>query len=297
MQKKKKYVVITIVVLFVILIGTAGFSYAKYASSNIWNYYLKSKGFYFTSDYLDSNNKQNINNTWDGNKVLFNIKNNLNDKVVADYDITYKVTCTVNSSNVDVNCNLNGTDKNTFTGTLSSYEACVNNKDDSKDVSSYDKETCETEGYNWQKMKAVKDIYFELTNSSNQDITDADITIKAESTGPYKKTITGNFILHKDQNIIGKLNMKLNKNTNYTNLVVTNSYNEDKCVKITWDPSKLLIDEEENIVNKATDTNGYINEIVFKLNAKNSINYKFYQIDPTKTYDVKEFTLTEESNC
>ena len=76
MQKKKKYVVITIAVLFVILIGTAGFSYAKYASSNIWNYYLKSKGFYFTSDYLDSNNKQNINNTWDGNKVLFNIKNN-----------------------------------------------------------------------------------------------------------------------------------------------------------------------------------------------------------------------------
>ena len=55
----RKYKIVLIVVLVCL-----GFSFflttlARYSSSNVWNYYLESQGFYFSSDNL-SNDQVNV---------------------------------------------------------------------------------------------------------------------------------------------------------------------------------------------------------------------------------------------
>ena len=49
-----------------------------------------------------------------------------------------------------------------------------------------------------------------------------------------------------------KLSVKYETKTHYENVIVTNSYNEDKCVKLTWNSADLLIDEsdlEQSLIN------------------------------------------------
>ena len=97
---------------------------------------------------------------------------------------------------------------------------------------------------------------------------------------------------------IWSLNLKYEQKTNYENIIITNSYNEDKCLKLTWNPDNLIIDQESNeYISHKTDSSSYINEIVFKLSKKNSLNYIFYKTDTTKTYSEEEFTLVETTEC
>ena len=56
MNRHRKYLILSIAILGSMLLLTNGLSYAKYVSNSIWNYYLKSKGFYFESneEYLNN---------------------------------------------------------------------------------------------------------------------------------------------------------------------------------------------------------------------------------------------------
>ena len=67
-----------------------GVTYARYASNSIWNYYLESKGFYFTSETLKN---KRVNNEWDGSRVYFDVRNSVNSYIATEYDIKYKITC------------------------------------------------------------------------------------------------------------------------------------------------------------------------------------------------------------
>jgi len=85
---------------------------------------------------------------------------------------------------------------------------------------------------------------------------------------------------------------------NYSRVIISNSYNENKCVKLNWDANKLRIDEiSKNISSYQYDSNNNINEIIFNINKKDSISYVFYKTDFTKTYDYQEFSLLEASDC
>ena len=66
MKINRKKLLILIIILSFILMISYGVSYAKYASNSIWNYYLESKGFYFTSQTLEN---KRINNDWDGSRI------------------------------------------------------------------------------------------------------------------------------------------------------------------------------------------------------------------------------------
>ena len=79
--------------------------------------------------------------------------------------------------------------------------------------------------------------------------------------------------------------------TNYDNLIITNSYDEDKCVKVSWNADNLRIDSNK-FISSLTDQNGYINEISLKIKGKENINYRFYKTN-NKVYDVSEFNLSE----
>ena len=73
MKNIKRNILISLIIVAIILC-IYGLTLARYVGNSVRDYYLKSKGFYFTSDYLSSNTVKNVNNLWTGENVYFNIK-------------------------------------------------------------------------------------------------------------------------------------------------------------------------------------------------------------------------------
>lgn len=281
---KKKLIIIGIILVTIVLI-TGGFTFAKYTSKSIWNYYLESQGFYLSSDKLDSSPSKNVDNLWNGESVHFSLTNTLDNGVGTNFDINYKVTCTTSTG---TDCFLNGTNSSVYEGVLSTYSVCQNNKDDGVDTTLLDKTNCEIKGYEWKNIPTVKDLYFDIADKSLNEVT---VNITVSSTYPYRKTLSGEFKLTKDKNFNGNISMDYKNYTNYDNLIITNSYDEDKCVKVSWNADNLRIDSNK-FISSLTDQNGYINEISLKIKGKENINYRFYKTN-NKVYDISEFNLSE----
>lgn len=298
MKKSTKNMILIVGVLGIVLLVTYGFSYSKYVFNTIWNYYLTSKGFYFSSDDLDSSVVKNVDNLWDGGSVYFNIKNSLNELVTSDYDIKYRATCKVTGTASSYStCHLNGTGTDTYEGTLSTYKACSNYKNDGVDVSSLGKSTCEEQGYEWRNQITDKNLYFDIVKTGTEELINVTVEVTVISTEPYKKQLKGEYILIKNKSEIGELSMDLRNDTNLQ-LVIANSYQENKCAKLSWDSNKLKIDIDINEVNSySTDSNGYINEISFGIDKKSSLNYIFYKTDFSEDIGINAFTLVETNEC
>lgn len=291
MEKVTKTLLISVLSLFVILLLTKGVTYAKYASNSVWNYYLESKDFYFSSDYLDFESVNNVNNNWDLNNVYFNIKNSYNDILATEYDINYKVTCTTNNENVS--CNLNDTNKDVFNGVLSSSFKCVN-EIDTVNVSNLDKTECELNGYEWKSIVSTKEMYFNLI--SDVEYESVVVTIKVESTSPFKKALLGTFELTRDKSINGVVSLSYNNFSNYDRLVVSNSYNVEKCARISFDSTKLRIETPlSNVISYEKDANGYVSSIILNVEGRKNKTFKFYKLDD-EVHTKEEFTIIE-SDC
>lgn len=294
MKKVTKYMLMGLIILGGVFLITQGFSYAKYVSSSVWNYYLKSKGFYFSSPDLTLEGTKNINNNWDFESTYFKIQNSVNDSLITDYDIKYKATCTIDGEEASyAECKLNGTNSNIFEGTLSSYSYCSNTKDDT-DVSLYTKEKCEVNGYEWINQVATKDLYFDIVETSDTEVTNLTVNIEVETISPYKKTLKGEYIINKGRNELGTLSIKYDSFDSYERVTISNSYKENKCAKLSWNSSDLRIDTN-NIISHNTDSNGYINEIIFNIPSKNNTSYIFYKTDKNKSYSINDFTLVESA--
>ena len=161
-------------------------------------------------------------------------------------------------------------------------------------MGTYDKSTCEINGYTWSDVVAVKDLYFNL--SSDEEIGSVIVTIKVTSTEPYKKVLTGTFELRKDKSLNGSVDMNYVEYDGYSRLVVSNSYNKKKCAKITWNSSNLLIDVSfDELKSSATDVDGYVNEIIVSLDSKSNRNFKFYRRG-TDSYTVNDFSSKSSIN-
>ena len=138
------------------------------------------------------------------------------------------------------------------------------------------------QGYRYAAVKTVQDIYFDIVGNANDVL--ANITVT--SLEPYTKTISSDFILHKDQSEEGNIKLQYNENKQ---LIITNSYNEDKRIKINWNSSKLRIIEDVSS-DFQVDTEGYINEMIITIDKKNSLSYQFYEINESS---VNDFSLIE----
>lgn len=291
MEKITKILLITVLILCGVFFVTKGVSYARYASNSVWNYYLESKEFYFDSDNLSMQNTENINNSWDLSNISFNIKNSENDILGTEYDIKYKVTCTTN--NEKVLCNINDTNKNVYTGVLSTAKKCVNEMDESN-VSSLDKTNCELNGYEWKSVVAKKDLYFNLTSDIEYD--EVTVTINVTSTSPYQKTLLGTYKLTKDKSVNGIVDINYYNYDNYDRLVVSNTHLTEKCAKISFDSSKVRIETPlNNVKSYDKDENGYINSITVQIPTKENKSFKFYKI-VSNIYTKEDFTIIE-SDC
>ena len=287
--------VITVAALAGLLILTRGITYAKYVSNSVLNYYLNSKGFYFRSNDLTAETKNNVDTSWDGDKVSFTINNSSNKSLATEYDINYEITCSIEETDTTKVCYLNGTNSSKVTQTLSADFACKDTTNN-KDVSSLDESTCTKQGYTWTAIPSTSTNYFEVVDINGKDVDTANVIITATSTSPYKKTIKGKYTLNKDKSELGTLSLKYETKTHYENVIVTNSYNEDKCIKLTWNSDNLVIDNSNSMQTIENDDK-YINGVIFKLNKKDSTNFIFYKQDKSKTYSEADFALVESTEC
>lgn len=287
MKNRRKLIILVIILSFILMLSY-GVSYARYASNSIWNYYLESKGFYFTSNTLE--NKKVVND-WDGSRVYFDVRNSVNSYIATEYDIEYEITCNI-KGDVNGKCLINGSDSNVYEATLSSYEGCVNLKDD-VDVSSYNKETCNNEGYSYRVKESVANNYFEVVSNDENELNNITVEIIVKSVKPYTRTLKNDIILSRSLDETGSLNLIYNEYQEYSRVVISNSYSEKKCVKLSFDNSKIRIDNDSNVISYGTSDDGYINNVTLEINSKSNINYLFYRVDNNKEYNIEDFSLVE----
>ena len=295
-MKSKRNKLLIMLFLMLLFVVTATLTLGKYAYNNAWNYYLSSKGFYFESDLLSINTKKNSMLRWDGSDINFQIKNSQNDKMISEYDISYKISCEVLGEEADyIKCSLNGTTEDVFQGTLTTTANCINTIDD-KDVISLSKAECEIGGYTWNEQSSSKNNYFNLElMDPTKSIDEVSIKIIAESITPYHQTLTGIFNLNLVDSHDLELVTSYQSYSDYDEISITNTTNKEKCVYVSFDTSKHLIDLENASVSKyEADENGNVNKIELKLEEKKSLIYKFYKIFDRENYSIDDFEIQEK---
>ena len=285
-MKHRKYLIIIFLFTLALMVVYFGTTYAKYVYKEAHNYYLQSKGFYFTSDYLDVNTKQTVNNYWDGSSVYFNIKNNINESIVTDYDINYKVKCTTNNANAT--CNLNGSGKNEIDGVLKLNAVCENNTSDGVDTSTFTYEECSSNGYTWNNKVVSKEMYFDIVGD---DISRVNVNLEISSISPYKKTLVGKFILNKVKTTTD-IDIKYKDYSEYGILNLRNNSNTTRCVVVSFDPNNLLVNEYNTAKSYTKNSDNYIDSLTISINSSSSANYKFYKKNNI-TYDASSFTIVD----
>lgn len=285
MKKNKKYLIIIIVLIGILIVTNYGYTFAKYISNSIWNYYLGSKEFYMSSDFLSESNNFIINNNWQGENIHFNIKNNNNDILITEYDIDYNVTCNI-IDNPNINCTLDGGSSNRTTGKLLTNGTCIN-EIDAVDVSHYNKTECELGGYKWKYVVRENDMFFDIPFDDVEDYVEVNIIL--ESTKPFKKILEGTFKLYKNELNEDRINISYNNYSSYGTLVLSNTTMSDKCIKLIWDEEKVMIQDDIETKNL-----GYI---ITNLESKKNKSYIFYDLDLSQNYTEDEFIIEDSLEC
>ena len=281
---KKAYILLGTLLIFVLTTITSG----KYIYNDIRDFYLASKSFYFNSDKLTVNRAIYQVDNWsavDPYTITINLNNSKNNLIHASSDITYEISY-VCSNNVLCSINSEG-------GTLYTEEG-----------SSY--------------FNAV------ITPNSTFEVGDeAFIEITVKSTYPYKKTLSGRFILKVGKSgLTYTIDDKIGRpylNFNITNTIdyylvkeAFDSYqvgdridrltyielpeeNKRKClsaeVTLTFDPNKVILDttntiflKKESYTTTTINNYDYINSITFRMDSESSEVVKFYKSDTNIDY-------------
>lgn len=283
--KKKQLLIILIVLIALISLIVI---FGRYVTNSINNYFLRSAEFYFESDKLSENGTTLQVDNWSGvddYTITINMNSRKNNIEAATYDIPYNISYSCSDNAI---CNLSKTEGIIYAS---------NNSD-----------------------------YFNLIITPNTQLRNGDrvvVDIEVNSTGEYKKTLKGQFIL-----VVGQENItyQITDETRnpYLELSITNtlsyytvresfgSYNQgdridsdtylalsdqdkNKCysgeVRIEFDPQEILLDMTSESYNEAKDIgtttiNGevYINSFTINIEAISSVDIRFYKVDVTKDY-------------
>ena len=283
---------LTLAIVLVLSLFVVTGSLGKYVKNNIWNFYLTSKEFYFTSDKLDSLGKTNVNSNWSGENIELELKNSEGSDVTT-YDINYEASCKVVGDST-ATCKVNNKDK--LTGTLVSNSRCVNTYDDT-DVSGFGKTECELENYDWVTEETVHPLSVSLTLDPEQEYDILNVKVTIKSTGPYSKTLDGTFELHKTNIKNDQILTEYNSKDDYGILVVNNTYSVQKYVTITWDKDKTRLSDPGTLITKGTQ-DGYINSICVQIPRNSSVDYTFYDVNPKDIIAATDYEIsTSDEPC
>lgn len=200
----------------------------------------------------DYNETIKVYNFWDGNEIEFNVTNSKNSKYTED-DISYTVKCIVPNGVV---CKVNG-GTNEYNSTLEGGKT------------------------------SIEKIYLEVETEDK----DIEVQVVTKSIAPYKKTITNTILLHKDDDVVGSFDYKLENYDNYSLLNISNYYNEKKCFDVKWNNTDLRVSVNGiNVIS--SDSNGYINEFTKEIPKNETVSIKFYNQGNT-TYSEELFKISE----
>lgn len=292
---KKKIIISFIIITIISLLLTITNSFAKYISNYSWSYGIKGKEFYFDSDILENENNEVTNNFWDEQEISFDLKNYSNNNLISDMDISYKVSCEIiGDLSESLSCKINNT-SNSVTDSLKSSGVCLNSTDDGVDTSKYTYEECITKNYEWKANKANKTYTLQVINTNNLEYSDVKVLVKAISSSPYSKTLEATYNLHKnsEKNIVSEYEAY----SDYGRLSINNPSSKIVCVKAMWNSEEQLIDNKDiNVVSSSVSSDGYINQIIFKINSNSSKNFLFFN-RTTKEKTINDFTIEQLSDC
>lgn len=281
---KKVYILLGILVIISLITLT----YGRYIYNEVRDFYLASKNFYFTSDKLTTNRAIYQVDNWsavDPYTITINLSNSKNNLVHSSSDINYEVSYVCSSN---VLCNVNETGGVLYTDEkTSSFNAVL-----------------------------TPNTIFEVGD-------EAFIEITVKSTYPYKKTLTGRFILKVGKSGLSySIDDKVSRpylNFNITNTIdyylvkeafddyevndridrltyiALSDVNKRKCLsaKITlrFDPNVVIFDmtnsvylKKENYTTVNIDGYDYVNSITFRMDSESSELVRFYKTDVTRDY-------------
>lgn len=295
MKKKSKLIIITFVILFAAVV-TATMTFGKYIYNSVWNYYLSSKEFYFESDLLSINTRNNSILKWDGSDINFLIKNSANNELVSEYSISYEITCEVlGEESKYIDCVLNGSNSATFEGTLATESKCINTIDQ-VDVSLMSKPDCEVSGYTWVEEVATKKNYFNLIlKDETKNIDEVSVKLTAKSILPYTKTLTGVFNLNKVDYVDQEIITNYQSYSEFDEISITNTTEEKKCLSISFESKNYSIDiDVDDVLSYEVDSNKKINEIIVEVDKNNTTYYNLYKINKDKVYSSNDITIQEK---
>lgn len=290
----KKNKILIVILLFFMLSLTISLTLGKYVYNSVWNYYLTSRNFYFESDLLSIDSRNNSFLKWNGENISFTLKNSSNDKLVSDYDISYQISCSVLGDESDyIECILNDTDKSKTTGTLTSVSSCLADNEEDKKLK---KTECELKGYEWVNEPIKKDNYFNLKlKDDTKEIDEVSVKIVAESISPYHKTLLGVFNLNKVEKLELEHSIEYENSNDYSQISIINKTEEKKCFSITFDSNDYLIDIDNNsIKEKELDELEKVNKITIEVNKNSSSKYDFYKITSEKEHSINDFYIIEK---
>lgn len=289
-KKYQKFKIKQLFIMFLIFCFVFSFvlTFGKFISNNIYNFYLKSKEFYFNSDKLSEKGSVFEIDNWSGvddYTIIINMNSIDNNLKSASYDIGYNVSYTCSNNAI---CQLSKT-----SGII----------DASSNTDS-----------------------FTLRITPNTQLNTGDkvvVEIEVASTGNYKKTLKGKFTLVVGQE---KLTYQINDSAQspYIELAFTNTLtyytvkeafanysigekidldtylalnenDKSKCysaiVSIEFDPNDILLDLTDEVYLQATDKktksingNNYISGFSISIEPTSSTNIRFYKTDPSKDY-------------
>ena len=289
-SKNIKYKRNQIIIVILIALSLLSFIiiFGRYLTSNVSNFFVRSKEFYFFSDKLSEDNSIYQVDNWSGvddYTITINMNSRLNNIESATYDIGYDISYACSDNAI---CQLS-----------------------------------KTQGI----IKAdTNSDFFNLTITPNTQLKDGDkviVDVVVNSTAPYKKTLKGRFTF-----VVGKeeLTYQITDNSQdpYMLLSITNtltyytvkeafdsfhvgdridintylSLSEDKkskCysaeVKIEFNPREVLFDvtnsaysDATNITTTNIDGKTYINGFTIKIDAMSSREIRFYKVDVNQDY-------------
>ncbi len=288
----RKANVLFLMIIAIIFIGVSVFSFAKYVGNIVWEQYLESQNFYFTSAHLDDG--VNVDNNWDGGAVYFELSNFKDELSVSEEAINYNIECTVTSDSTgNLSCNVNASGSNKYSGSLEKILVCRNDTTDGVDTSLLDEDTCNNRGYTWVNGNTSLNHFFLIEAADGVIPDNVDVSITAKSSSPYEKTLTGEFHLKKGELSEEDVVITHESYADYEKIVVSNYSYRAKSFFLRWNSDKLHI-AKGDYYNESVGSNGYINEIEFKVEKNETITYIFYKTNPSDVITIDDFILVEK---
>lgn len=249
--------------LIVLLLTVAVFG--RYIYNSAREAYFTSKQFFFSSDILTADGANYQYDNWGGVDVypiqieLYSYKNKLSR---VDYDLNYTVTC--ESLSDKISCSINtesgGT---TATGVIHA--------------------TIDGAPNNTSRVTILVKPLAELTKG---EIVKLKVSAKTEV--PFEKEISCEFSLKIRTDSKSSYYIEDITNRDYALLNLVNGNDTSTGVTLTFDPSKVRLDLNNEIYQDyesiETDGNGYVKKIVFNMTAESTKNVKFYKVDKSQNY-------------